>query len=60
MEIFQNVIQWILDLGSAIFVPLIIFVLGLLVGMNVKKAFISAITLGVAFTGMGMIMIKSI
>ena len=55
MEIFQNVIQWILDLGSAIFVPLIIFVLGLLVGMNVKKAFISAITLGVAFTGMGMI-----
>ncbi|MGZ7144872.1 PTS galactitol transporter subunit IIC, partial [Streptococcus pyogenes] len=45
MEIFQNIIQWILDLGSAIFVPLIIFVLGLLVGMNVKKAFLSAITL---------------
>ncbi|HET4302904.1 TPA: PTS galactitol transporter subunit IIC, partial [Streptococcus pneumoniae] len=55
MEIFQNVIQWILNLGSAIFVPLIIFVLGLMVGMNIKKAFISAITLGVAFTGMGMI-----
>lgn len=37
MEIFQNVIQWILNLGSAIFVPLIIFVLGLMVGMNIKK-----------------------
>lgn len=55
MGIFQDIIQWILNLGSAIFVPLIILVLGLLVGMKFKKAFISAITLGVAFTGMGMI-----
>lgn len=55
MGVFQDIIQWILNLGSAIFVPLIILVLGLLVGMKFKKAFISAITFGVAFTGMGMI-----
>ena len=40
MEIFQNVINYILNLGSAIFVPLIIMILGLLAGMKFKKVFI--------------------
>lgn len=55
MELFQEVVSYILGLGSAIFVPLIILVLGLLAGMKVKKAFMSAITLGIAFTGMSMV-----
>lgn len=55
MELFQSIIQYILDLGSAIFVPLIILILGLVAGMKVKKAFISALTLGIAFTGMSMV-----
>lgn len=55
MEIFQNVINYILNLGSAIFVPLIIMILGLLAGMKFKKAFMSAITLGIAFSGMSMV-----
>lgn len=55
MELFQSIIQYILDLGSAIFVPLIILILGLIAGMKVKKAFISALTLGIAFTGMSMV-----
>lgn len=55
MEIFQRVVQAVLDLGSAIFVPLIILLLGLLAGMKLKKAFMSAITLGIAFTGMSMV-----
>ncbi|HCT95863.1 MULTISPECIES: PTS galactitol transporter subunit IIC [Vagococcus] len=55
MEIFQNIINYILDLGSAIFVPLIILILGLVAGMKFKKAFMSAITLGIAFTGMSMV-----
>lgn len=55
MEVFQSVINFILGLGSAIFVPLIILVLGLLGGMGLKKAFLSAITLGIAFTGMSMV-----
>ena len=46
MEIFQSIINYILDLGSAIFVPLIILLLGLIAGMAFKKAFKSAITLG--------------
>nr|WP_192935298.1 PTS transporter subunit IIC [Enterococcus avium] len=42
-------------MGSAIFVPLIILILGLVAGMKFKKAFMSAITLGIAFTGMSMV-----
>ena len=51
VKIFQDIINYILGLGSAIFVPLIILILGLVAGMKFKKAFMSAITLGIAFTG---------
>lgn len=55
MAIFQEVIDYILGLGSAIFVPLIIFILGLIAGMKLSKAFTSALTLGIAFSGMSMV-----
>ncbi|MGX7196030.1 PTS galactitol transporter subunit IIC [Enterococcus olivae] len=55
MEVFSSVINFVLGLGSAIFVPLIILILGLLAGMKPGKAFMSAITLGIAFTGMSMV-----
>lgn len=55
MAVFQDMIDYILGLGSAIFVPLIILILGLVAGMKFKKAFMSAITLGIAFTGMSMV-----
>ena len=50
MEIFQSIIQYILNLGSNVFVPLVILILGLVVGMKLKKAFLAALTLGIAFT----------
>ena len=55
MQMFETAIQWILNLGSAIFVPLIIFVIGLVAKMPLRRAFMSAITLGVAFTGMNLV-----
>lgn len=55
MGVFESIVNAILGLGSAIFVPLIILVLGLLTGMKLQKAFMSAITLGIAFTGMSMV-----
>ncbi|WP_142968005.1 PTS galactitol transporter subunit IIC [Enterococcus casseliflavus] len=55
MQVFQDIINYILGLGSAIFVPLIILILGLVAGMKFKKAFMSAITLGIALTGMSMV-----
>ncbi|MHC5228546.1 PTS galactitol transporter subunit IIC [Enterococcus sp. LJL99] len=55
MELFQTAINYILGLGSAIFVPLIILILGLIAGMKFSKAFMSALTLGIAFSGMSMV-----
>mgnify|MGYP001618967522 CR=1 FL=1 len=55
MEFLQNSIDFLLSLGAAIFVPIIIIIAGLIVRMKVKDAISSGITLGVAFTGMMML-----
>ncbi|MDK6371095.1 PTS transporter subunit IIC [Aerococcus urinae] len=55
MDTFQAAIQWVLNLGSAVFVPIIILILGLVARMKFKRAFTSALTLGIAFTGMNLV-----
>ena len=55
MEILQNSVNFLLSLGAAIFVPIIIIIAGLMVKMKFKDAVSSGITLGVAFTGMSML-----
>ncbi len=52
---FENIIQYILDLGPAVFLPALMIVIGLIIRMKFKKAFTSALTLGVAFLGMGLV-----
>ena len=47
MSILQDVINWLLSLGAAIFVPIIIIIAGLIVGMKIKDAVSAGITLGV-------------
>jgi PTS system galactitol-specific IIC component len=51
----QGVIQYIIALGPAVFVGLIIFLLGLLVRTKPGRALSAAITLGVAFSGVGLV-----
>ncbi len=55
MQILDNVVGYLLELGPAVFVPIIIIFAGLLAGMKFKEAVSSGITLGVAFTGMGIL-----
>ena len=55
MHILQGSVNFLLSLGAAIFVPLIIIVVGLLVRMKFKDAVSAGITLGVAFSGMTML-----
>lgn len=55
MEALSNIINYLLGLGAAIFVPIIIIIAGLLVKMKFKDAVSAGITLGVAFTGMSML-----
>ena len=55
MDILQDVVSWLLGLGAAVFVPIIIIIAGLIVRMKLKDAVSSGLTLGVAFTGMSML-----
>ncbi len=55
MTVINNVVQYVLGMGSTVFIPIIIFLLGLVVRLKVKSAFRSAILMGVAFTGMSLV-----
>ena len=55
METLQVVIQYILDLGAAVFVPFLMLIVGLAMKMKFREAFTAALTLGIAFTGMGIL-----
>lgn len=55
MDILQNVVNYVLDLGAAVFVPLLMLLIGLLMKMKLRDAFTAALTLGIAFTGMNLL-----
>jgi len=55
MGVLQNAIQYILDLGSAVFVPLLMIIVGLLARMKWKDAISAGVILGVAFVGMNIV-----
>lgn len=51
-----SVIKYILDLGAAVFLPVIMIIIALAVKMKLKKAIVCGLTLGVAFTGMNVVL----
>lgn len=55
MQALANVVNFFLGLGAAVFVPIIMIIAGIGVRMKVKDAISSGITLGVAFSGMTML-----
>lgn len=55
MDTLSKIIQPILDLGAPVFVPILIIIIGLCMKMKFKDALVSALTLGVAFIGMSMV-----
>ncbi|HWS44056.1 MAG TPA: PTS transporter subunit IIC [Pseudoflavonifractor sp.] len=55
MDVLQSVFQGILDMGAAVFLPIIIFIIGLIVGLRPGKAISAGLTLGVAFIGINMV-----
>jgi PTS system galactitol-specific IIC component len=58
MDGVLSVIQWFLDLGAAVFLPIIIFILGLVVRLKPVRAFRAALLFGVAFTGMLLVIVS--
>ena len=52
MQMFQDLINWILGFGASVFVPIIMIIAGLIVKMKPKDAISAGLLLGIAFTGM--------
>lgn len=55
MNAVMGVIQYILDLGPSIMLPLIIFVLSLVFRMPVARAIHASLTIGVGFVGINLV-----
>src|SRR5699024_1778534 len=55
MNYLQSAIQYVLDLGPEVFVPIIMLIIGLLARMKLKDAISAAVIFGVAFSGMTLV-----
>ena len=56
MDFLATFIQGMLDLGAPIVLPIIMLLIGLAFGVGFRKAFSAGLLLGVAFTGMNVIL----
>lgn len=56
MDQFLNFVNALLGYGPAVFLPLIIFILGLVVGLKPARAFRAGLTIGIGFTGLMLIL----
>lgn len=55
MQGLLNIIQYIVDLGAAVMLPIVIFVLGIILKQGVGKSLKSGLTIGVGFIGIGLV-----
>jgi PTS system galactitol-specific IIC component len=55
METIQTIFDFLTGLGSPVMLPIVIFILGLILGQKIGKAFVSAVTIGVGFIGLGLV-----
>lgn len=52
----EQIIHYVLDLGAAVFLPIIMIIIGLLVKMKLKKAITCGLTLGIAFIAINVVL----
>ena len=55
METIKSIFDFLTGLGSPVMLPIIIFILGMILGQRPSRAFISALTVGVGFIGLGLV-----
>lgn len=51
----MGVIQYIVDLGASVMLPIVIFILGLLLGQGIGKSLRAGITIGIGFVGINLV-----
>lgn len=55
MDFVLEIVQYFLDLGPAVMLPIIIFVVAICLGQTVGKAVKSGISIGIGFVGIGLV-----
>lgn len=55
MEVFETISTFLTGFNSAVLLPIVIFILGLILGMKVGRAAIAGLTVGVGFVGLGLV-----
>lgn len=55
MHVLLNVIQYIVDLGPSVMLPLIILIIALALRQGIGKSVMSGLTIGVGFVGIGLV-----
>ncbi|MFB1050009.1 PTS galactitol transporter subunit IIC [Paraliobacillus sp. JSM ZJ581] len=50
-----NALQWFVDLGATVVLPILIFVFGIALGAKPGKAFISGLKVGIGFVGLNLV-----
>jgi len=56
MDIVMNVFNWLIDAGPTIMLPIIMTIVGLVVGLEFSKSFRSGLTIGIGFVGIRLIL----
>lgn len=51
----MDILNWILGLGASVMLPIIMFFFGLIMGAGLSRSFKSAITIGIGFTGINLV-----
>lgn len=51
----MGVIQYIVDLGASVMLPIVILILGLLLGQGIGKSLRAGITIGIGFVGINLV-----
>ena len=52
----MNAINFVMDAGSSVFMPLIILILGLIFGLKFAKAFKAGVVVGIGFIGINLVL----
>jgi len=55
MEVIKSIFDFLTGLGSPVMLPIVIFILGLILRQKLSRAFVSAVTVGVGFIGLGLV-----
>jgi PTS system galactitol-specific IIC component len=55
MDQALDVVRYLIDLGPSVFLPLVMLILGLIIGLRFTRALQAGILLGVAFAGVGLV-----